>query len=585
MIDMSNVENVFIEGAEACRDRIRPTVNRIRRSDIITVLVKWDGKTGLLTGSINDAWPVAESERFPRLDPRKHIDWDWNQSTFVDDSEPDEILSIGVDLTDTLFTGASKLLSSSAPTKSEKTGDQLLKIDGIKKQSSNKFVKVRYWFANEPSGTAATPKEAVAAGEIAEEDAEAAEVEVQDSMQSLQAALKNLASKASNAATNPTDPQATAEKIAAEEEVEETKAAAEEAQKRANEAKAEAESIKQTSLRYSEAVYPNQDQARFRELFVKALDDIGKPRWWIPGSSWNSYVIDSSKIHRYGAGGTMMWGVQHGDVGYFAEENIKGVLSVVQVTKTTRPFPRGWVAGTKKTDDKAIESDAKTDGLAASGGSTASGGAPTHSAPMCNTAFDEDAFRAKLAIAIRKSQTWIDWGTSWFKERLVDVSALDFAKNRVHRHVTMDDGKTCVWRGVMARHNKDIVVFFIDPTTEKLGEVHSIEGWKKEWFTFGGSGGVPAVKPSLNADGDAIDEADTTKDDSSESEHGPLNKQFTALFARLRDLEARLAPPQAPPIARDARPVTDHLAELHRKIARTRSLIERDVAGLRRVHV
>ena len=79
--------------------------------------------------------------------------------------------------------------------------------------------------------------------------------------------------------------------------------------------------------------------------------------------------------------------------------------------------------------------------------------------------------------------------------------------------------------------------------------------------------------------------ADDEDDEEEEEDAGPLNKQFTALFARLRDLEARLAPPQTPQITRDARPATEHLAELRGKIARTRSLIERDVAGLRRVHV
>jgi hypothetical protein len=574
----STREDVFIEKTQENKDLIRQTVNRIQRKDKILVLVKWDSNTGILRGVINDTWPDVDSTRFPSLDPKKHVTWAWDQSTFVEDGKPDEINNINDDLSDTIFTGASEKLSDAGGTASAKASDAFLKIAGIKKQSSHASVKVRYWFVHEPaSASSVTPTEKVPVGEVAEENAESAEVEAQDSFNSLQSALKNLADKSSNAATNP------AAKIAAEAAVAEAKIAAEEAQKRAEEAKAESEAIKNTSLRYSEMVYPNQNQARFRELFVEALNNTGRPTWWSLGSSWNSYVIDSSKIHRYGPGGTMLWGVQHGDVGYFAEENLIGVLSVVRVPNTQRPFPRGWVAGTKKPDEKARESDAKADGSAASGGSTASGGTPKHSSSMCNTTFDENAFRAKLAIAIKGSQTWIDWGKSWFKEKLVDVSALDFAKNRVHRHVTMDDGKTCVWRGIMARHDKDIVVFFIDPTTEKLGEVHSIDGWNKEWFTFGGSGGVPAVKPSMNADG--VNKAATSKDDSAEPEHGPLNKQFTALFARLRDLEARLAPPQTPQTVRDARPVREHLDELREKIARTRSLISRDVAGLRRVHV
>jgi hypothetical protein len=66
-----------------------------------------------------------------------------------------------------------------------------------------------------------------------------------------------------------------------------------------------------------------------------------------------------------------------------------------------------------------------------------------------------------------------------------------------------------------------------------------------------------------------------------------LNKHFTALFARLRDLEARLAPPQAPPGVRleDTRPARERLAELKSKIDGTRQLIEHAVAGLRQVRV
>jgi hypothetical protein len=45
----------------------------------------------------------------------------------------------------------------------------------------------------------------------------------------------------------------------------------------------------------------------------------------------------------------------------------------------------------------------------------------------------------------------------------------------------------------MARHYDEIVVFFIDPTTNELGEVHEIKGWMKDWFTFGNSKGVQAA--------------------------------------------------------------------------------------------
>lgn len=127
----------------------------------------------------------------------------------------------------------------------------------------------------------------------------------------------------------------------------------------------------------------------------------------------------------------------------------------------------------------------------------------------------------------------------------------------------------------MARHNNDIVVFFIDPTTEKLGEVHSIDGWKKEWFTFGSAGGVPAVKPSLNADGTPIDTSDATKDGSSDpSEQTPLNSQFSSLLDRLNGLETRIASSLATSSSRtpraaalDTRPHHERIADLRRKMA------------------
>ncbi len=580
---ISSFEKIFIDEANECKDKIRLHVKNIRRRDKISVLVKWDGKTGSLTGVINDNWPDAISERFPSLDPKKYVTWYWDQSTFAPDDNPDDTDSINSNLTDTFFTGAASLtLTDSGRTKTAKESDPFLKIAGVKKHTSHYLVKVRYWFVHDPLSSTSGPQEEVAAGDLAEDDVESADATVESLLDLLFNAQENAQNAATTAEKTPADTSAADAKIAADTALQEAENAAEEALSRANEAKADADEIKNTALRYSDTVYPNQDQARFRELFVKAMD-AAETSW---ARSWNSYVNDSTKIHRFAPGNTMLWGVQYGNMGYFAEEATKGLLDIIKVAKTTRPFARGWVAGKKKTSNDSSGAAADTDKRpTASGGASAGTGASTPSAPMCNAAFDTDAFRKKLAVAITKSQTWIDWGKNWFRAKSVDVSALNFAKNRVHRHVTMADGEQCIWRGVMARHDKDIVVFFIDPTNEKLGEVHSIEGWKKEWFTFGGSGGIPAVKPSLNADGES--KPDTTKDESVDPEHGPLDKNFTALIARLRDLEARLAPPQAPPGVRleDTRPARERLAELKSKIDGTRQLIEHAVAGLRQVRV
>jgi len=195
--------------------------------------------------------------------------------------------------------------------------------------------------------------------------------------------------------------------------------------------------------------------------------------------------------------------------------------------------------------------------------------------------FDEGSFRIKLRRLINQSQTWLHWATG-----KVDTNALDFAKNRVHRFVEQVDGESCVWRGVMARNKDDIVIFFLNPATGKLGEEYDIAGWMKGWHTFGSTKAEQATKPKKDIEGSTDESEDKEKTGiGKEADSSPLNKQFTALFARLRDLEARLAPPQTPQIVRDARPVREHLDELREKIARTRSLISRDVAGLRRVHV
>lgn len=208
---------------------------------------------------------------------------------------------------------------------------------------------------------------------------------------------------------------------------------------------------------------------------------------------------------------------------------------------------------------------------------------PKKAASLCDSTFDEKEFRARLTTAIKASQTWVQWGKDWFS-RSVDISALDFAKNRVHRYVTMDDGEQCIWRGVMARHNLDIVVFFIDPTTEKLGEVHNIDGWKQEWFTFGSSAGVPAVKPTVNADGSEVSEA--SKEDSEDEAEQPgiskgakkLNKRFDDVLVQLKALKERLPPP--PPMR------TEHetAADLLRKVKVLHLTIKADADKMRAVY-
>jgi hypothetical protein len=174
-------------------------------------------------------------------------------------------------------------------------------------------------------------------------------------------------------------------------------------------------------------------------------------------------------------------------------------------------------------------------------------------------------------------------------------------KQWVFRKVKRGDG-TCIVRGVIARHGNDCVIFWIDADengtlrTTHVALSDSLDGWFKGWYDMGPPY-TKATKPNAAKSRvntptppDGAAPGAGTKDDEEEEEEDneadtPLNKQFTALFARLRDLEARLAPPRAPQIARDARPVAEHLAKLHRKIARTRSLIECDVASMRRVYV
>ena len=164
-------------------------------------------------------------------------------------------------------------------------------------------------------------------------------------------------------------------------------------------------------------------------------------------------------------------------------------------------------------------------------------------------------------------------------------------KQWVFRRIKKGDN-TCIVRGVIARHGSDCVIFWIDSDdkntlrTTHVDQNDSLEGWFKGWYDLGGPQ-IKATKPGRRiVKGGALEKDDEDEYEENDEDTGPLNKQFTALFARLRDLEARLAPPQTPPqIARDARPVREHLDELREKIARTRSLINRDVAGLRRVHV
>jgi hypothetical protein len=286
--------------------------------------------------------------------------------------------------------------------------------------------------------------------------------------------------------------------------------------------------------------------------------------------------------------GRLIWGITYDKKAFFAQEN-DGKLTLIleDIDPLKKHFRPGWVRYLVPPPNGTSGGGASdfVDGVVTRE-PVAGKSATTASAPMCEAIFNEESYRKALEKAMQRLTLGTWWQNVWKSENDT-TRLLKFSKNRVFRNVVQSNGKDCIWRGIMVPHHGEVVIFFIDPTTGEIGNEHDIAGWYKGWHTFGKTTGTQAQKPK--GDLDKLADSDSPGalalgDESGDT--GTLNKHFTALFARLRDLEARLAPPQTPQRARpDTRTAAERMAALHEKIERTRSLIERDVAAMRQVRV
>ena len=551
-------------------NRVHPALNRVVGGDLIVCLVRWNNSEGVVDGVVRADWKSSSSAPKPIGD----ISWAWDTSTYWKDGDPKPNRPIPAADRGTIFPDDYKLRTKNPASKS----------GGIRQQDSDDQSSVIKWFvySKDAAGAASTID---IGDQLEEEEAEAAETSKieKEKTSTLNTMLASLQAALNASKTADTDDvtilekqvQTTQEKVDAQSK--ETK----EALNRETEIRSD---LSKTVLSYSSSTLPEGDESRFRNNFINLLNTNSSTASSL--SKWTEKDFkDDNKVHRVMTG-RLLWGILYNKKAYFAQEDAGKLILITEDIDPLKPRRKGWVRYlVPPPTGTAGAGEPGTAGEAAKATTSASGGASTASAPMCDSMFNEEKYRKTLEAAMQRLNLGTWWQNLWNSENDT-TRALKFSKNRVFRNVVQSNGKDCIWRGIMVAHHGDIVIFFIDPTTGALGNEHEISGWYKGWHTFGKTNGIQAQKPK--GDLDKLVDSNTlgaAKPEDDASDDGPLTKQFTALFARLRDLEARLAPPQTPQIVRDARPVREHLDELREKIARTRSLISRDVAGLRRVHV